>query len=372
MYRVLVFGMTENPGGVESFLMNYFKHIDNTKIHFDFLCNTLNPVAYENQIKDANSNVFHIPPRSKNPYRYKKSLNSFFANNASAYDCIWVNVNSLANIDYLKLAKKYGIERRIIHSHNSKNMDNFLRGILHKLNRNKIKKYATDFWACDESAAEWFYTPKIINKSKIIKNAIDISKNKYSDLKRKKLRKYYSLDNKFVLGNIGRLHFQKNQNFLLDIFDSLQDIIPNSKLVLVGDGPDRKKLEEKANRLGIRDSVIFTGVQQNISDWLSAFDVFVFPSLFEGLPIAALEAQSNGVPIVASFSALSKDAIINKNILCLDLDESPIDWAKKIAQYKSNDPKLNRIEFQEIKDAFDVRGYNIELAAKQLEKMFTE
>ena len=122
-YRVLVFGMTPNPGGVESFLMNYYKKINKDKLHFDFLFHTHEKISFEDEIKELCGKIFKISMRSKHPLRYKYELKKFFNNNSQNYDCIWINVNSLANIDYLKMAKKCGIKRRIIHSHNSKNMD---------------------------------------------------------------------------------------------------------------------------------------------------------------------------------------------------------------------------------------------------------
>lgn len=126
MYKILVFGMTENPGGVESVIMNYYHYMDKNTFHFDFLCNSYNKIAFEEEIISNGSQTFHFPARSKNYKKYKKELKNFFENNASKYDAIWVNVCSLANIDYLKMAKKYGIKRRIIHSHNSQNMDSRL------------------------------------------------------------------------------------------------------------------------------------------------------------------------------------------------------------------------------------------------------
>ena len=146
MYNVLVFGMTENPGGVESFLMNYYRRIDLERFHFDFLCNSYDPVAFEDEIHRMGGRTIHFTSRRRNPLRFKRELESFFVKHAGEYQAIWVNVNSLANIDYLKLAVKYGIPKRIIHSHNAQNMDTKLRGMLHEANRSKLGKYATDFW----------------------------------------------------------------------------------------------------------------------------------------------------------------------------------------------------------------------------------
>lgn len=137
MKRILVFGMTENPGGVESFLMNYYRHIDRSRIQFDFLANSHESVAYEQEIISMGARVFHITARSENLKVYKKELKRLFVEHSAEWQAIWVNVCSLANIDYLKIAKQFGIKKRIIHSHNSQNMDSKLRGILHNINKEK-------------------------------------------------------------------------------------------------------------------------------------------------------------------------------------------------------------------------------------------
>ena len=169
MYKILVFGMTENPGGVESVIMNYYHYMDKNTFHFDFLCNSYNKIAFEEEIISNGSQTFHFPARSKNYKKYKKELKNFFENNASKYDAIWVNVCSLANIDYLKMAKKYGIKRRIIHSHNSQNMDSRLRGILHKYNK-KIR-------SGDEAGKNWV-KQKIIHMMCInfVRNLVEFRK----------------------------------------------------------------------------------------------------------------------------------------------------------------------------------------------------
>lgn len=283
MYKILVFGMTENPGGVESVIMNYYHYMDKNTFHFDFLCNSYNKIAFEEEIISNGSQTFHFPARSKNYKKYKKELKNFFENNASKYDAIWVNVCSLANIDYLKMAKKYGIKRRIIHSHNSQNMDSRLRGILHKYNKKRIAYYVTDFWSCSKEASEWFYDSSIIKKSIIISNAIDVEKYCFDDVKRKKLRRDLKWEENYIIGNIGRLHFQKNQMFILDIFEKLIKKEPKVRLILIGDGEDRTKLEKEIDKKKLNKYVYMAGIQKDICGWLSTFDLFLFPSKFEGL-----------------------------------------------------------------------------------------
>lgn len=367
MYKVLVFGMTTNPGGIESFLMSYYRKINKQKIQFDFLCNTHEKIAYEQEIKSMGGKVFKVSMRSKHPIRYRKELETFFKNNAQNYDCIWVNVNSLANIDYLKLAKKYGIKRRIIHSHNSQNMDNKLRGILHAFNRININRYATDFWACSISAAKWFYNKDLMPKVRIIPNAIDLDRVKYNEIKRKKIREKYNLEKSYVIGNIGRLHFQKNQSFAIDILNNVIKSIPNAHLIFIGDGPDKSVLSNKVRKLKLQNKVSFMGLQDDISSWLSAFDLFLFPSRFEGLPIAGLEAQGNGVPVLATQNVFEKDAIINPNIQEMSLNKDPKEWAASILSIANNNVRL---PYEKVISNFKNSDYEINNEVKVLENYF--
>ena len=369
MYKVLVFGMTENPGGVESFLMNNYRNINSHKIHFDFLCNTINKIAFEDEILKNNSRIFNIYPRRKDPFRFRKELNDFFRKHANEYNCIWINLNTLVNIDYLKVAKKYGIKRIIVHSHNSRNMDTGFKGYitqkLHNLHKRQLQKYATDYWACSSFAAKWFYTNDLLKKVKIIKNAIDVNNFSFNEKKRQSLRQKLHLENNLVIGNVGRLHFQKNQMFILDVLSYLVKLNPKVKLVLVGQGPDKEKLENSVNELNLQKYIIFAGVQDDIQEWLSTFDLFIFPSLFEGLGIAGLEAEANGLSIYASDKVIPQELKINSNFKFLDLGKGPQFWAHQIE--KSNFERENQ---ETIEKNFQNSGYSIESSVQKLEKYF--
>ena len=369
MYKVLVFGMTENPGGVESFLFNYYRKIDKTKIQFDFLCNTYNKVAYEDELISLGGQVIRIAMRSKKPLKYHRELNEFMKKNATDYQAIWINVCSLANIDYLKVAKKYGIEKRIIHSHNSQNMDTWFRQILHRMNRNKIQNYATDYWACSKDAAKWFYKDELFPKVVIVKNAIELDCVKFSVEKRNLIRNKYGVNGKFVIGNVGRLHFQKNQLFALDIMKYLSKRMPDCMLMFVGQGEDEKKLRRRVEDLNIQDKVIFAGVQSDIGGYLSAFDLFLFPSLFEGLGIAGLEAQANGLPVICSQGVIPEELKVVDNFYFKNLDDGAENWAEKIKMLSKN---LSRTDMEKIRKNFTEAGFNIDTEVKRLEQLLTE
>ncbi len=366
MKRILVFGMTENPGGVEAFLINYYRKINREMIQFDFLCNTYDKVAYEDELLSLGGRTFHITARSKNRKLYKRELESVFKSYAKDWCAIWVNVCSLANIDYLYMAKKYGIQKRIIHSHNSQNMDSFARGLLHKLNKLRIKNIATDFWACSDEAADWFYSGKARSKTEIVHNAIDVNNMMFDTHKREKLRAQYGLQGKYVIGNVGRLHFQKNQKFGIEVFSEYLKIDPKVVLVFIGAGQDENMLKEKTATLGIKDNVLFMGLQKDIQGWLSSFDLFLFPSLFEGLSIAALEAQANGVPVLASDNVIPKELKMNDNFNFFDLSEDKKAWAQKIVEIKKNNI---RKEYAEILTTFKQNHYEIGEEVGRLETL---
>ena len=363
MYRVLVFGMTENPGGVESFLVNYYRHIDRSRIQFDFLCNSYEKAAYEDELKSLGGRVFHITARSRDIKLYRKELREFFEKYSKEFDAIWVNVSSLANIDYLKMAKKYGIKKRIIHSHNSRNMDSRLRGMLHSLNRSRIGKYATDFWACSDDAAKWFYNDSLLGKAVVIHNAIDTDKLSYDSKKGSEIREKLGTEGKYVLGNVGRLHFQKNQSFAIEVFSHYVKKDREAVLVLVGQGEDEEMLKRKARELEVSDKVIFAGLQNDMQAWLSSFDLFLFPSVFEGLSIAALEAQANGLPALASYGVIPEEVRLNDNFNFMKLDNNAAEWADEIYKIKSSCSRKSR---EEVKAAFLEKGYDINTEASRL------
>ena len=352
MKKVLVFGITDNPGGIESVIMNYYRHFDKKSISLDFLCNT-EIVAYEEEIKSLGGNIYKICARSKNYKKYKKDMNSFFKRNADKYDSIWVNVCSLANIDYLKYAKKYGIKKRIIHCHNSQNMDSFARGILHRINRIMIKKYATDFWSCSTEASQWFYNQKIINSKKylLVNNAIDIKKFEYNPRIRDMIRKELKVEDKVVFGNVGRLHFQKNQEFALQIFAKYTKTNPNSVFLLIGEGEDKDKLKELVKELKIRDKVKFLGIRKDINKLLQGMDVFLFPSKFEGLSLSLIEAQASGLLIFTS-NTVSKESKMSNYIYFLDLNANIDTWVNKITKKIDNEKRKNRKD--NISSSFDI------------------
>lgn len=369
-YKILIYGFSSNPGGIESFLINYIKRFNHKKVKLDFINSGNKPLSYQKEILDSKIKVIPLilPSRIKHPIKRKNKIKRFFRKYAQFYDCIWLNLVDAVSSDLAKYANKYGIHKIIVHSHNSNVGFKGLIGekiiLENNIHKYELAKYATDYWACSNSAAKWMFPKSKLSKVKIINNAIDVKQYRYSFYNAQKIRKLEGITDDFVIGNVGRLVYQKNQSFALQIIKQLIPRIPNVKLILLGSGPDEAKLKEKAKELGISNYVMFLGFQNNVNEWYSAFDLFLFPSLFEGLSIASLEAQANGLPILANKDIMPENSIINNNVQLLSLKDSAEKWAQKIILMKKE-----REDYNKISNDFKKAGFNINYEASVLEKM---
>lgn len=361
--RVLVFGMTPNPGGMESVVMNYYRHIDIQKIQFDFLCYDEQP-AYSDEIKNLGGKIFIITSRRKNLKRNRDELRLFFKEYSQEYVAVWENANSLSDIAPLVFAKKYGVTNRIIHAHNSKNMGGKITQLLHSINRLRIQRYANHFWACSQLAGEWMYPQSVLSTKnyQIIKNAIDLSKFAYNKDIRLKKRKELKIENCFVIGHVGRFHFQKNHQFLIDIFNEVHKNFDNSILLLIGQGEDEQIIREKVKSLGLLDYVKFLGARADTAELYQAMDIFVLPSHFEGLGLVLIEAQANGLPCYAS-DCIPKEAQVTSSCQYLSLNLSAEKWVDKIMSHENG---RNPDAVKEIQNS----NYDIQKNAKNLEAFF--
>jgi len=261
----------------------------------------------------------------------------------------------------LKAAKKNNVPVRIAHSHNS-NQDKNLKYLVKLYYKRKIKNFSTDLFACGKEAGDWMFSGE---KYQVIHNAIDSNLYICNIEQRKKVRIEWNIpEDVFLIGHVGRFNAVKNHSFLLDIFTALKKVKEESMLVLVGDGELREKMEKKAAELGIADSVIFTGVRSDVADIMKAMDCFVFPSLYEGLPVTLIEAQAAGLPCVVSENVSNecdKTGLVER----VSLKESKDIWAKCI---------LNQIGFnrQNTNEMIKKAGYDINVNAQQLQNFYLD
>lgn len=329
MKRILVFGMTDNPGGIESVIMNYYRNIDRKIVQFDFLCNS-GRIAYEEEIKELGGKIYKITARRENYIKFKTELDRFMKKNAAKYFALWVNVCSLVNIDYLISAKHYGIPKRIIHCHNSANDGGLVKGFIHGLNKMRLKRYGTDFWSCSEQASQWFFRKDMTldEHYRIIPNAIDVRKYQRNETVRKQYRNDLKLEGKYVIGHAGRFHFQKNHKFLIEIFSLLADRDEQYHLLLIGQGELEREIKSLVKEKNLNKRVTFCGARTDMEKMYQVMDLFVLPSVFEGLGIVGLEAQACSLPCLFADTVPSVIKV-NSNVKFLSLN-SPADWIETI------------------------------------------
>ena len=327
--RVLVVGMTSTVGGVENFLMAYCGRMDKKRVRFDFL-SRYEDAAYPDKRREI-GHTYVIPRRSENPVKYYREIRAFFEAHAKEYDVIWDNECMFNDMTPLKLAAEYGIPVRIAHSHNPQNMDPSLagkgRGVLHRAQRRGLARYANVLWACSEESAKWA-CPAMDLPFTIVPHAIDAADYRFNPVTRAEVREHYGLTDCLVVGHVGRLHYQKNHTFLLEAFARLHQREPRARLVLIGDGPNLLSLEAKAVDLGVENEVLFLGQRDDVPRLLQAFDLFAMPSRFEGLGMAAVEAQAAGLPCLLS-DAFPKAAAITDGVTFLPAEDQDV-WAESM------------------------------------------
>ena len=279
-------------GGLETMLMNYYRAIDRTKIQFDFLTHRDFRADYDDEIEALGGRIYHLP--SLNPFSktYLRALDRFFSEHPE-YRIVHSHLDCMSAVP-LKAAKKHGIPVRIGHAHNSSQPKD-AKYLLKLLYKRLIARHATQLFACSDEAGRWMFGGA---EFRVLNNAIDAGKYAFDAAVRRAVRRELGIsEDALVVGHVGRFDPQKNHSFLLNIFAEMPD---GTLLLLVGDGVLRHKVEQQAEALGVRDRIIFAGVRSDVHRLLQAMDVFLFPSLFEGLGIVAVEAQAAGLPCLIS------------------------------------------------------------------------
>jgi glycosyltransferase involved in cell wall biosynthesis len=359
--NILIYGMSSSYGGIESFIMNVFRNINRKRAQFDFVCYDKKPACHQ-EILELGGMVYIVPERRRNYFIHCKKLKKLMKE--KNYDIVWSNLNSLSDILILKFAFLYSIRMRIAHVHNSDLPPKIITKILHSANKTKIVKYATDFWACSYVAGRFFFTDSILQSSqfKIIYNAIEVSNFVFNQTARNMKRDELKLKDNIIIGHIGGFRMQKNHGFLLKVFLEIYKKNENAVLLLVGDGSLRKDIEEQINIYGLKDNVRLLGNRKDISELLNAMDVFVFPSHYEGLGIALIEAQAAGLSCFIS-DVIPHEAVITKNVYPISLCEPAAVWADVI---------LKNVEYrrEDTAQVMQNSGYDIKTEVLKIERFF--
>lgn len=331
-YRVLIFATNAPESGVTSVIRNLFGALNSDEFIFDIISFSTNEKLKE-VAKNFNGDFFPLDMfYLRHPKKFNEILRSIFGR--CHYDTVAYNVSYLYTSSLYNIAKKYEVGSIVYYSHSSKIETNssIKRRILeaiHNKNRNKLKNADIVRVACSQKAGEWLYGTEV--PFIMIKNGISTEGFSFSEDYRNEIRNELNLNNKKVIGNVGRLSYQKNQEFLIKAFALTHKLEPNSELIILGEGPDRDKLSELIKKLELEDSCRLLGNRNDINKIYSALDLFVLPSRFEGLPVSAIEAQDNGLPCLLA-DTISEDTRINDNVIFCPI-ESPERWGEEMSNY---------------------------------------
>ena len=315
-------------GGVESVVMNYYRHIDRSKVQFDFICDSDSTDIPYDEINALGGKVILIPPYQK-VFKYHKELKKVLK--TGNYKIVHSHINTLS-VFSLFAAKCAGVPVRIAHSHSTTNKKEWKKNLIKIVLRPLSKFFATDYMACTEHAGRWMFGDKEYDKGNvyILNNAIDANKFRYDKEKRLKKKKELGFKNTdIIIGHIGRFTKQKNHSFLVELFNDLYKINNNYKLLLIGQGPLEQEIKQKVKEFKLEKSVIFLGQRDDVNELYQAMDLFLFPSLYEGLGMVLIEAQCSALPCVAS-NEIPLEAKITNKCLFVDLNADSATWCDAI------------------------------------------
>lgn len=356
MIRVLQIVTYMGRGGLETMIMNYYRNIDRNKVQFDFLVHRQEEADYDKEIVALGGKIYHMPMLNPFSKSYFNALDSFFKEHK--YDIVHCHLDCMSAYP-LKIAQKNGVRVRIAHSHN-KSQDKNLKYPIKLYSKRLIPKYATHLLSCGKEAGDWMFNGKPYT---ILNNAIDAQSYRFDKQIREEMREQLGFNQEdFVIGHVGRFNPQKNHNFIIDVFNFVHKKNTAAKLVLVGTGDGQKAIKEKVESLALSDSVLFLGNRTDVNKILQAMDVFLFPSLYEGLPLSIIEAQAAGLPCVISDN-VPPECIVTDLIEAASLDDALAKWEIVITSQKSVKRKAT---YELIKKS----GFDVKSNVLVLEKMY--
>jgi len=366
--RVLQVGMTRNLGGIETYLIEQFRHLDKSKIDYDFVNITGEySICYEDEILASGSKIFKVVSRHKNPLLHYWQWFNILLQNKGIYDVIVLNTNSLEYVFPLVLGKIFGIPVRVIHSHNSgfENKQGLARRLLVGMNKKLLAWSANLRFACSQFAGQWMFKD---NPYHVIYNAIDIHKYDADLAVRDEMLQALNLDTALTLLHVGRFSYQKNHSFLLDIFKEVHSIQPDSVLLLVGDTTEESEflteVKRKIKAYGLENVVRLLGRRDDVNKIMQAADVLVMPSFFEGLTVVGIEAQASDLPLLLS-DTVTKELGLLPSTQFISLEAGPTAWAEAIVNSKQHN---RQSRYEELKAA----GYDIGNETERVEKLLID
>lgn len=342
-------------------LMNYYRQMDRRKIQFDFLVHRLEEGHYDREITALGGKIYRMPAIKPGNYRrYFNLLDEFFADHPE-YRVVHSHINENSSF-ILRAARRAGVPCRISHSHLSDlGLDFKIPFRLYA--RLAMKNNPSSYFACSKKAGQWLFGKKIMNSGKLIvlNNAVNVRDFSFNKTAREEIRQELAAGDRLVIGHIGRFNEQKNHDFLIDVFKAVHQKNKNALLVLAGEGHLRPVIERKVEKLGLSDNVRFLGVRSDVSKLLQGMDLFLFPSLFEGLPVVMIEAQAAGLRCIVS-DTITSETDVTGRIKFISLRESAEIWAQTILD--------TTYEHEDTSESLRKKGYDTATMAEWLSEYY--
>ncbi len=363
MRRVCCLCESWASGGIESFLCNVLTRLDMTALEVDIVAVQMDDSVFSEKLKARGVRFYELSGSTRKVLKNHRLFRALLRERH--YDVLHLNAFQGLSLAYLRIAKEKGVPMRIAHSHNTalrRSMTRSVKLAIHSWAKEQYTRDATALWACSKDAATFLFSARELDRHgfQFIPNGIDVEHFRFDPAARETVRHELGLDGKFVIGHVGRLCYQKNQSFLLNMLAEALKRRPESMLLLTGEGEDRPMLEAKARELCIADRVLFAGVSEHIERLYWAMDVFAFPSLFEGFGSAVIEARAAGLPVVCSEHVPREARIAGCRLLPLDAGV----WAEELAKTHDRSP--------EGADAVREAGFGIQTVAGMIEESYLD
>lgn len=358
MKKILIEGMSSNLGGIETYVHLLYTVLKNDH-QVDFI--TVDPqIPFEEEFLSHGCQIHRITSRSKDVRQYCADIDRVFQQ--GHYDVFWFNKTTLSSIYPLKSAKKHGVGRVIVHSHQSRNMGSFFTLIMHTLHRFRVSRYADVKAACSQEAAVWFFG-KHTDDVVIFQNAVDTARFEPSPAKQQAAKEMLGVENRFVIGNIARFSPEKNHTFLIEVFAEILKKA-DAHLLLCGEGQTMDAIRSLVAEKHITEHVSFLGSRKDMPVVYQAMDVVVMPSLFEGLPFSLVEAQAAGIPCVVS-DTVSPESRLTDIITYMSLQADASLWAEQVLSFRDYQKCSKKEQLQE-------KGFTVEAFAQKVTQILKQ
>lgn len=364
--RVLHETVVMDPGGIETLLMNVYRHIDRDKVRFDFMVHRPERGFYEDEIEQLGGRVYRTPRFSPFPGAYRRYRDGVERILREHPEYQVLHAHAELNLWPLMIAKELGVPTRIAHSHNARPRFG-LKYCFFLYEKLRIKRYCTDRFMCSVPAGEWTFGGKAVADGRCvwIRNGIETEKFAFDETVRARKRRELGLGGRFAVGHVGRFMKQKNHAFLLEIFSEIQKRRPDSVLLLAGEGRLMDEIRRRAARLGLADRVMFLGNRGDVNELMQAMDVFLLPSLWEGLPLTGIEAQTAGLPVILS-DVITDEVRVTDQVRMVSLKQPAGVWADRALAACGDGGRTDAR--QQVVDA----GFDVRTTARWLQEFYLE